>query len=104
MRQKQCKEAFHALQKLENTLLEDPLLTTLHHKLMDDGDFDAVEKIIQESYDNHYFVDYTRRCPYSPHWQLLLPNDSRRFFVFLFFFVFLILARSWCSWWSSNVY
>ena len=79
LRQKRCKEAFEALMKQENTLLEHPQLTELYNKLVDHGDFDAVESIIRKSYTDNLFSENMRKCSYTPEWELLHSSSPSAF-------------------------
>lgn len=68
-RQRNFLEAFQALQQKTDVLLEDPLLTELHRKLVIEGNFDAVEATIAEAAQNGYFDDYISSCEYTPAWR-----------------------------------
>lgn len=45
LRQNDYQEAFHSLRKQAHLDLEHPLLTELHHELVQEGDYDSAELI-----------------------------------------------------------
>lgn len=49
LRQFDYSEAFHALQKKARVQLEHPLLSQLHNLLVEKGDFEAAERLMEQA-------------------------------------------------------
>ena len=76
-RQKNYTEAFESLEKRTKVQLEDQLLTHLHQLLVIDGDFRAVEKLLQTAANDRIFNDYLRRQEYKPVWAAMNPKSGK---------------------------
>ncbi|XP_076804346.1 muskelin-like isoform X1 [Clavelina lepadiformis] len=68
-RQHNYMEAFDALRKKTNILLEDPILSELHTALVHEGDFEKSEVIIKKLIADDIFRHYIHQNNYKPHWQ-----------------------------------
>ncbi len=55
-------------------LLEHPLLTELHHAIVEQGDYDRAEEIIQEILDEGLMDDHIARGPVKYRWQTIEPR------------------------------
>ena len=69
-------DAFKLLEKQSGVQLEHPILSQLYDKLIDSGDFDAVEKLIELSSEQNLFNDYIQQCKYVPHWTRIFPSPG----------------------------
>lgn len=79
-RQRQYLEAYEALEKKTKIVLEHPILTELHTKLVKDGDFDACEHLVYRACEEGLFHHYISLQDYKPLWSPIEPviktNDS----------------------------
>ena len=68
-RQHNYSEAFESLQKRTKVQLEHPILTSLHEKLVISGDFDSVEKKLEEAFREGLLDEYISRQEYTAKWE-----------------------------------
>ncbi|XP_064604593.1 muskelin-like isoform X2 [Liolophura sinensis] len=67
-RQKNYTEAFEALQRKTDTVLEHPVLTELHNLLVHNGDFAACEELVSKACQEGLFNHYISQQDYKPKW------------------------------------
>nr|CAB3263857.1 muskelin-like [Phallusia mammillata] len=67
-RQHNYTEAFETLQKKTKIMLEDPMLTRLHDVLVNDGDFEQTELLIENAIEDDLFSSYVSKQDYQPCW------------------------------------
>lgn len=77
LRQSNYTAAFDALSQQANVSFEDEVLTKLHKHLVIDGDYDQVEKLLDQCFDNGYFDDHLSQQNYSAVWTLLEPKGHK---------------------------
>ena len=75
-RQQNYLEAFESLQKKTRIQLEDPLLTELHNVLVNEGDYNKTELLIQRCLEDGVFSDYISRQQPIPDWTALILPDN----------------------------
>jgi len=75
-RQQNYLEAFESLQKKTRIQLEDPLLTELHKVLVNEGDYNKTELLIQKCLEDGVFSDYISRQQPRPDWTALILPDN----------------------------
>ncbi|KAJ3119706.1 Muskelin 1, intracellular mediator containing kelch motif [Nowakowskiella sp. JEL0407] len=70
-RQRNYLSTFTSLQLQSQLSLEDPLITSLFTKLVLQGDFNEVEKILTKASSDGLFQEYISDLPYKPIWKRL---------------------------------
>ncbi|KAJ2548548.1 hypothetical protein EV175_004789, partial [Coemansia sp. RSA 1933] len=67
-RDKKYTDAFTALTAQSNVLLESPLLTELQKTLVEEGDYDTVEKLLRQAEREGIFSGCASEIPYAAAW------------------------------------
>ena len=75
LRQQNYSEAFESLQKRTKVQLEHPMLTELHRKLVECGDFDEVELLLDRAFQEGFMEEYSSK-QYSARWQQIKVQDG----------------------------
>ena len=75
LRQHNYSEAFESLQKRTKVQLEHPMLTQLHHILVECGDYDEVESLLDRAFHEGYMEEYTSK-QYSAKWDQINVADG----------------------------
>ena len=90
LRESRYEGALEALQAQSQVPLEDVFLHDLRHLLVDQGDFEAVERLLDRSVHEGHFTDYVRQCHYAPSWTRCptSPTNGQSAFSFSFFLSF----------------
>ena len=68
LREYRYESSFQELHRHSQVPLEDSFLNDLRYLLVDQGDFEGVEALIERSDQEGHFTDYVRQCHYAPHW------------------------------------
>lgn len=76
LRQRNLMIPFEMIQKETGIKLEDDMLTDLHRKLVQDGDFAGVEAILRKACESGMFAEYIRESPYKPQWTRIFAKDD----------------------------
>ncbi|XP_071816652.1 muskelin-like [Apostichopus japonicus] len=73
-RQHNYPEAFEILQQSTDVVLEDPLLTTLHQKIVCEGDYRSCERILEGTMKDKLFTSFISRQTYQAEWTQVSPS------------------------------
>lgn len=73
-RQHNYPEAFEKLQQTTNVVLEDPLLTELHRKVVCEGDYRSCERILEGVMQEGLFASFISKQTYQAEWSLMSPS------------------------------
>ena len=76
LRQKSHNDIFEALQQKSRIKLEDELLTELFRVIVQKGDFEAAETIMQRASATNAFFEYIADRPYTPKWKRIFFADD----------------------------
>ncbi|KAG9508874.1 Muskelin [Fragariocoptes setiger] len=71
LRQNNHLDLYEQLRDRCNIQMEDPILTRLNRYLVQEGDFEMAEQLIDEAAQNGLFADYIRKQPFIPEWSHL---------------------------------
>ncbi|KAI7898194.1 Muskelin N-terminus-domain-containing protein [Cokeromyces recurvatus] len=76
-RQRNMMSVYDALkQERPDIKLEDPLLSTLHQKLVIEGEFEIVEQIIKDANQQGVFQSYVDEAKYIPNWRRIYASNN----------------------------
>ncbi|KAI9007518.1 Muskelin N-terminus-domain-containing protein [Phycomyces nitens] len=75
-RQRNMMDIFHSLQARTGVKLEEPLLTHLHQVLVTEGDYEASENILNDTYKQGLFDGYANNTKYVPSWRRIYPSSD----------------------------
>ncbi len=76
LRQKNLSDVFSVLQERTQIKLEHDLLTTLFDLIVQRGDFEEAEKLLERSASSDLFHEYISLQPYTPKWKRLYFSDG----------------------------
>ncbi|XP_013065236.2 muskelin-like isoform X1 [Biomphalaria glabrata] len=77
-RQRCYTEAYEALMKKTNIVLEHPILTQLHTLLVINGDFKACEDLVSQACNEGMFDQYISQQDYKPDWTPIEPVSIKK--------------------------
>ena len=61
--------AYRLLQESSGVQLEDQFLMDLRRLLVDEGDFEGAEQLLERSHRDNLFSEHIRNSAYSPEWR-----------------------------------
>ncbi|KAJ2797132.1 hypothetical protein H4R20_005299, partial [Coemansia guatemalensis] len=68
-RDRNYSDAFGALSQQSTTCLEAPILSEIRSALVEEGDYDRVEKLLYQAEHSGMFLRYSARIPYASVWK-----------------------------------
>lgn len=89
-RQHNMMDVFNLLKKQTGIELENLLLSQLYHALVETGDFQKVESLIDEADEKyHIFQLFTDRSKCQPIWKQLQPIPTESMFIKCYIYVYI---------------